>query len=140
MGAKQEQVVQEMLAAWGGGKVPADAEKIASYFAKDGYWRLYEPAGPTIQGRDAILAEIKRQMGYVDLPECNTKLMVSSDKVVMTEREDYFTKNGRRARHSLTAVFELNDQNEITAWREYFDLNDLAKETAADPNKLSGLE
>ena len=140
MGAKQEAVVTEMLDAWGGGKTPPDVDKIVSAFAPDGYWSLYMPDGPVIKGRDALRAEILRQMSYVQLPECNTLLMTSSDTTVMTERVDYFTKSGVRVKHSLTAVFELNADNQITAWREYFDLTDLAGQTNADPTKLSGLE
>ncbi|MDB5425366.1 MAG: nuclear transport factor 2 family protein [Phenylobacterium sp.] len=140
MGAKQEAVVQDMLAAWGGGKTPPDVDRICAAFAEDGYWQLYMPGGPKIEGRENLRAEILRQMSYVQLPECNTFHMTSSDTVVMTEREDFFTKNGVRIRHVLVAVFELNARNEITAWREYFDVMDVAKQGNTDPEKLSGLE
>jgi limonene-1,2-epoxide hydrolase len=140
MGAKQEAAVQAMMDAWGGGKKAPDVDKICAAFAEDGYWTLYMPGGPKIQGREAIRAEILRQMTYVQFPECNTWFMTSSDNIVMTEREDHFTKAGVRIRHSLCAVFELNEKNEITAWREYFDVMDVAKQTNSDPDKLSGLE
>lgn len=140
MGAKQEAVVQEMLDAWGKGVRKPDVDKICAAFAEDGYWRLYEPGGPKIEGREAIRAEILRQMTYVDLPQCNTLHITSGGAIVMTEREDFFTKAGVRVKHNLCAVFELNEANQITAWREYFDIMDVARQTQADPAKLSGLE
>ena len=140
MGAKQEAAVMEMLDAWGGGKRAPDVDKIVAAFAPDGYWSLYMPDGPVIRGREALRTEIQRQMGYVQLPECNTLKIVSSDDTVMTERVDYFTKSGIRVKHVLTAVFDMDSDNLITGWREYFDTLDLANQTKIDPNKLSGLE
>jgi limonene-1,2-epoxide hydrolase len=79
-------------------------------------------------------------MSYVQLPQCDTINIASTDALVVTERLDHFTKNGNRVSHSLTAVFELNQDNQITAWREYFDTLDVANQSNSDPNKLSGLE
>lgn len=140
MGAKQEAMIRDMLSAWGDGVRAPDVEKIVRAFAPDGAWTLYMPGGPTIRGRDALRAEIERQMTYVSLPQCNILHIASTDRVVMTERLDRVTKNGARVEHALTAVYELNDADEITAWREYFDTLDLAKQTGSDPNRLSGLE
>jgi limonene-1,2-epoxide hydrolase len=140
MGAKQEAVVKAMLDAWGGGMREPDVDAIVSAFAPDGSWTLYMPGGPTIRGREALKAEILRQMSYVQLPHCNIIHIASTDRVVVTERLDHFTKNGKRVSHALAAVYELNDEHQITAWREYFDIMDVAKQSASDPNKLSGLE
>ena len=140
MGDKQEAAVREMLNAWGGGMREPDVQRIVSSFAPEGYWTLYMPDGPTIRGREALMSEIQRQMSYVQLPECNIVHISSTDNVVFTERVDYFTKNGNRVKHSLAAVYELNADNQITAWREYFDILDVAKQSNSDPDKLSGLE
>ena len=140
MGAKQEAVVTEMLKAWGGGVHAPDVDKIVAAFAPDAYWTLYMPGGPTIRGREALRTEILRQMSYVDLPECNVVHIASTDNVVITERVDLFTKNGARVKHFLAAVYDINADNQITAWREYFDILDVANQSNSDPNKLSGLE
>jgi len=140
MGSREESIISEFCDAWGQGKRPPDVEKIVTMFAPDGYWQLYMPSGPKIQGRAALRAEILRQMGYVDKPECNIIRMISSDDTVVTERRDYFTKNGKRALHHLLAIYELDRDGLITAWREYFDTYDLAQQTKSDPAKLSGLE
>jgi limonene-1,2-epoxide hydrolase len=140
MGIREESIVREFCDAWGQGVRAPDVEKIVSMFAPDGYWQLYMPSGPKIQGRAALRAEVLRQMSYVDKPECNILNMVSSSDAVVTERRDYFTKNGVRAQHHLMAIYELDRDGLITAWREYFDTHDLAQQTRSDPTRLSGLE
>jgi limonene-1,2-epoxide hydrolase len=140
MGHKQEAIVREFLFAWGDGERVPDIEKIASMFAPDGRWELYIPGGPVIVGRDAIRAEVHRQLGYVSFPHCGTIHMVSNDRMVATERLDLFIRNGKTVRHALMAMFELDDDGLITAWREYFDTYDLSRQTGADPARLSGLE
>lgn len=140
MGQKQEAIVREFLSAWGDGERVPDIEKIASMFAPDGRWELYIPGGPVIRGREAIADEIKRQLGYVSFPHCGIIHMVSNDHMVATERLDLFIRNGKTVRHALMAMFELDDDGLITAWREYFDTYDLSRQTGADPARLSGLE
>lgn len=140
MGQKQEAIVREFLTAWGDGVRVPDIEKIASMFAPDGHWELYVPGGPVIRGRAAIAAEIHRQLGYVSNPCCGIIHMVSSDSQVVTERLDTFVRDGKPVRHALMAMFELDADGLITAWREYFDTYDLSRQTGADPARLSGLE
>ena len=140
MGHRQEAVVREFLAAWGEGLRAPDVEKIASMFAPDGHWELYVPGGPVIRGRDAIRTEIRRQLGYVSLPQCGIVNMMSTERMVATERVDHFVREGKKVRHALMAIFELDDAGLITAWREYFDTWDLSRQTGADPSRLSGLE
>lgn len=140
MGQKQESIVREFLAAWGDGKRVPDVDKIASMFAPNGHWALYIPGGPVITGRDAIRTEIHRQLGYVSFPSCNIVNILSSDTLVATERVDHFIRNGKTVDHALMAMFELDADGLITAWREYFDTYDLSRQTGADPARLSGLE
>lgn len=140
MGQKQEDIVREFLAAWGDGEREPDVEKIVSLFAEDGHWVLYVPGGPVIKGRDALRSEIRRQLGYTQRPHCGLLNIVSSDRLVMTERLDHFRRNGKTMDHALMAVFELDDHGLITAWREYFDTYDLSRQTGANPARLSGLE
>ena len=140
MGQKQETIVREFLTAWGEGQRVPDIEKIVSMFAPDGHWELYVPGGPVIRGREAIAAEIRRQLGYVSNPNCGILQMVSSETQVVTERLDTFVRDGKTVRHALMAIFELDADGLITAWREYFDTYDLSRQTGADPARLSGLE
>jgi limonene-1,2-epoxide hydrolase len=46
---------------------------------------------------------------------------VATDDVVMNERTDHITLNGRPVVLPISGVFEIVD-GRIKAWREYFDL------------------
>ncbi len=140
MGQQQETIVREFLAAWGDEQHRPDVHRIVSMFAPDGRWTLYVPNGPVIRGREALRAEIERQLGYVSWTHCRLVHIVSDDRRVVTERADRFCKNGRVVGHALMAVYELDDDGLITDWREYFDTWDLAKQSGSDPAWLSGLE
>lgn len=140
MGQKQETIVRKFLAAWGDEAHRPDVNTIVSMFAPDGQWTLYVPNGPVIRGRAALRAEIERQLGYVSWTRCGLVHIMSDDHRVITERMDQFCKNGHVVSHALMAVYELDDDGLITAWREYFDTWDLARQSGSDPARLSGLE
>jgi limonene-1,2-epoxide hydrolase len=140
MGLKQERRVLDMLAAWGDGSADSrpDLERILAAFAEDIEWQLWVPGGPLIRGREALRAEILRQMSYVTHNHCRTRHIVSSDHVVMTERDDYCVSNGVPMPHSMVAVYELNDAGLIRAWREYLDTADLAKKKGVALDQVGG--
>jgi limonene-1,2-epoxide hydrolase len=140
MGQKQEQIIREFLDAWGDEHHRPDVEKIVSMFAPDGQWTLYVPGGPVIRGREALRAEIHRQLGYVSWTHCGLVHIMSDERRVITERADQFCKNGHVVSHALMAVYELDADGLITAWREYFDTWDVARQSGLDPARLSGLE
>src|SRR5258706_14857218 len=117
MGQRQEAIVRDFLSAWGDGVRAPDVEKIASMFAPDGHWELYVPGGPVIRGRVAIAAEIRRQLGYVSSPRCGLVHIVSNERMVATERVDHFVRDGKTVRHALMAMFDLDGDGLITAWR-----------------------
>lgn len=138
MGERQEAIVRQFCAAWGDGTTPRpDIDTIVSMFSDDAVWRLWVPGGPVIRGRDALRAEIERQCTFSTFTQCGIKHVVSSDSMVITEREDYFTANGKRILHYLTAIYELDAEGRITEWREYFDVLDVAKKQGVDPEKIA---
>jgi limonene-1,2-epoxide hydrolase len=140
MGAQQEAVVREMLNAWGDGDRGADIARIVSCFAEDARWTLYMPDGPTLVGRAAIGAELARQAAYVDQVQSQIMLVASSDDMVVAERRDRFTRNGRPIARSVAGAFEIDAQGLITAWRDYFDGLDFARQAGVSPDLMSGLE
>jgi limonene-1,2-epoxide hydrolase len=140
MGAKQEAVVVDMLKAWGDGTSLPDIDAIVSAFAPEASWTLYMPDGPTILGREAIRAEVERQLTYVGSMKCRVPLIASDDNLVIAERVDEFTRLGRPIVQFLAGVFELDAENRIFAWRDYFDMLDLAAQAGVEVGTLSGLE
>ncbi|WP_296261211.1 MULTISPECIES: nuclear transport factor 2 family protein [unclassified Pseudomonas] len=140
MGLKQEQRVREFCQAWGDGTAgsrPA-VEQILAMLSEDAVWQLWVPGGPVIRGREALRQEILRQMSYVTHNLCTIKHIVSSDSIVMTERDDYAVSGGRPMPHSMVAVFELDAQGLICAWREYLDTADLAQKKGVPLEHVGG--
>ena len=140
MGAQQETVVREMLAAWGDRDNPRDLERIVAGFADDARWTLYMPDGPTVIGRNAIRAELERQATYVEAVESEVVLIASSGDMVIAERRDRFVRAGRPIERSIAGAFELDGDGRIIAWRDYFDGLDFARQADISPDLMSGLE
>jgi limonene-1,2-epoxide hydrolase len=129
MGAAQETIVRQFMDAWGDGTREApDIEKILSMFSDDVVWQLWIPGGPTLHGRDAIRADIERQLAFATFMQCGPVHVASNDRVVFTERVDHFRSNGETIEHQLVAVFEVDGAGKIAAWREYFDPEDVNRQ------------
>ena len=140
MGTRQEVVVSGMLHAWGGDGRAADIDRIMSAFAPDARWTLYMPDGPTIVGRAAIGVEVERQLAYFHLVSSRTLLIASGNNTVMAERCDTFVRRGVPGVMRVAGSFELNGDGQIVAWRDYFDMLDLAQITGVESSTMSGLE
>ncbi len=54
--------------------------------------------------------------------EMEIRHLLADDNIVMTERIDRFTFDGRQVAASIMGVFEVAD-GKITAWRDYFDMS-----------------
>ena len=139
MGLAQEQFIREFCAAWGDGTDASrpQVEKILSMMAQDAVWQLWVPGGPIIRGRDALRKEILKQMSYATNNKCNIVHMLSSDTIVMTERADEAIIHNKPCPHQMVAVYELDENGLIKAWREYLDTADLAKKTGITPETMT---
>jgi limonene-1,2-epoxide hydrolase len=132
MGAAEEALVAAFMAAWGDGTQPVpDVETILPMFTEDAVWQLWVPGGPTLRGRDAIKADIERQLSFATHMRCGPLAVASSDRQVFTERLDRFASNGVQIDHHLVAVFDISDDGRIAAWREYFDPEDVNRQLRA---------
>ena len=132
MGAVQEKFIVEFLDAWGDGNaLRPDVDKIADSLAEDAVWQLWMPDGPVLRGRDAIIADIERQLEFATYMKCGLLNMGSTDTTVVTERLDSFQSGDIRVQHSLCAAFDLDADGKISAWREYFDVADVVRQLKA---------
>lgn len=103
-------------------------EAAARLFAPDGYYQMRIPATERLVGPDAIVAELLRQTSHYASMTCELLGVVSEGAFVVTERIDHLTlPNGHKASNVLTAVFEVNEDGLITAWREYWDAQELSR-------------
>ncbi len=113
------------IAAWPGG----DAADLERFFSQDAVYHNI-PMEP-VQGRDAILATFTEFMALggevrVDIPH-----MVADGTIVMTERVDHFVGPDQTISLPLMGITEVHD-GVITAWRDYFDLTQLASQMPGD--------
>jgi limonene-1,2-epoxide hydrolase len=136
MAQAQEDFIREFLDAWGDGSADSrpQVDKILSMMSDDAEWQLWVPGGPVIKGKEALRKEIERQMSFATQNKCNIINMLSSDRMVMTERSDYAVIRGVPMPHDMVAVYELNEAGLICAWREYLDTADLAKKSGTSPS------
>lgn len=129
MGASQEAIVERFMGLWGDGTVEQpDVEAIVSMFTEDAVWQLWIPGGPTLCGREAIRRDIARQVTFARFMRCGPAHIASTDRVVFTERLDTFRSGEVTVQHSLVAVFEIEPDGLIAAWREYFDPGDVNRQ------------
>jgi limonene-1,2-epoxide hydrolase len=112
--ASNDSMVRDFLAAW----ERRDADHIVERFTDDAIYHSI-PLEPIV-GKTAIREFVA---GFADVPPGRLEIhhQIASDKVVMNERTDHITLNGRAVTLPICGVFEIED-GRIRAWREYFDL------------------
>jgi limonene-1,2-epoxide hydrolase len=123
---KQETIVLDFIDAY---RVswPPDLAAALQPLAEDAYYQIVVPTIPPVRGRDRILAEHQLMKEKVLDQKHEMKAWGSHGNTVFTERVDYSLRNGKWTPVPLVAVFDLNDDGEIIAWREYLDLVNTAR-------------
>jgi limonene-1,2-epoxide hydrolase len=107
-------LIREFLAAW----ERRDTDFIVGCFADDGVYHSV-PLVPIV-GKEAIREFVA---GFASVPPGHLEIrhQVASATVVLNERTDHLTMNGRPVTLPICGVFEI-EAGRIKAWREYFDL------------------
>ena len=107
-------LVRAFIAAWEN----RDTEFILACLTDDAVYHSM-PLSP-IEGRGAVAAWVR---GFAGKPpgRLTIRHQVAARDVVMNERTDVITVNGRTVTLPICAVFEMQGDR-IAAWREYFDL------------------
>jgi limonene-1,2-epoxide hydrolase len=109
-------VVTSFCAAWS----KLDIDEMMGYFHADAVYHNI-PVDP-IAGRDNIREMIVGFTAGWDRVDFEVRHIVADGDVVMTERVDHFVSPERTVSLPVRGTFEL-DGGLITAWRDYFDLN-----------------
>ena len=122
--AANDALVREFVAAW----ERRDTDYIVEHFAEDGVYHSM-PLTPIV-GKDALRAWVESFEGKPP-GRLDVRHQVASDRVVMNERVDSITLNGKPVTLPIVGVFEVED-GRIKAWREYFDLGP-ARAAYSDP-------
>ena len=117
-------VVTKFCAAWADG----DLDVLMAFFADDAVYHNI-PIAP-VEGKDAIRATIEGFTGGVDRIEFRVDNIAADGNVVLTERVDVFFTPDKEISLPVMGTFEVDDSGAITAWRDYFDLNQFLSQTA----------
>jgi limonene-1,2-epoxide hydrolase len=117
-------VVKSLIAAFNASDLP----RIMTHFAADAVYHNI-PVAP-VNGSQAIRGVIEGFMGMatqVDWQLLN--IAQSGANVVLTERVDRFLIKGKWIGLPVMGAFEV-DSGKITAWRDYFDMNQFQSQVA----------
>jgi limonene-1,2-epoxide hydrolase len=114
-----EAFVAAFVTAWPTG----DARVLAEFFTEDAQYRN-GPLEPVV-GRTAIVAALEAVMEVGGRVSVDVVHVVAEGRLVMTERVDYLELDGKRLALPVAGVFELEGPR-IKAWRDYFDLAEIA--------------
>jgi limonene-1,2-epoxide hydrolase len=101
----------------------SDAAKVAAFFSEDAVYHNV-PMEPAV-GRDAIESTFEGFMAMGGRVSVQILHMLSNESLVMTERVDHFIGDDRTISLPMMGICEVHE-GLITAWRDYFDLNQLA--------------
>jgi limonene-1,2-epoxide hydrolase len=112
--AGNDALIGDFMRAW----ESRDAEFIVDCFIEDAVYHSV-PLTPIV-GKHAIAEWVR---GFAGIPpgRLEVQRQVASETVVMNERIDRITLNGRAVVLPICGVFEMRN-GRIRAWREYFDL------------------
>jgi limonene-1,2-epoxide hydrolase len=138
MTTKQEAVVLGFLSHFTGADWP-DIDMLVASFSDDSVNYVLFPTTKPVIGRQKLKEELVRQAKMSQTPLSDIKAYASRGKYVFVERVDSFVTHGIKHTVSMNSVFEVNSDNLISAWREYFDSGDVARQlhmSADDMGKL----
>lgn len=130
MGAAAEAAVRELLALFFAPDIAANLDQVAACFTEDATYQPQVPLAPVAHGRVAIVAELAQQARRYNECLCRIDNIASTERVVFTERMDTVRMlgDGRRVVARVNAVFELDSETRVTAWREYWDVLAVARQ------------
>lgn len=111
------ETVTEFCAAW----EAVDLDRLMSFFADDAVYHNM-PVDPLV-GHEAIRGMIAMFTAGVERIEFRIVNIAANGSLVLTERLDVFHRSGGTTiTLPVMGTFEIAD-GKITAWRDYFDLN-----------------
>ena len=124
MSESAESVIRRYLATM----ETSDADELASYYSDDAVF-IDGPRG-THEGIDAIRTEMQ-SMAMLSSFRVEVKALVANGRTVMTERVDIFGIQDKSFDLEVVGVIELDGDNRIKRWRDYYDLRSIEERMAA---------
>lgn len=127
--AKETQTVRDFMATFVAAWPLNDATRLGPFFSEDAEYR--NGPLPPVTGRDAVVAALAQMMAMGGTVDVDIIHLVSDGPVVMTERVDYWKSGDKTMTLRVAGAFEVHD-GVITAWRDYFDVNEFASQLGGE--------
>ncbi|MEW6268737.1 MAG: limonene-1,2-epoxide hydrolase family protein [Thermodesulfobacteriota bacterium] len=97
-----------------------DVKELAGFFTEDAVYHNI-PLAP-VTGRAAIEATLAQFVTPASSVEFEMRALATAGNVVLTERIDRFVMNGKTIALPVMGAFEVTADGKISAWRDYFDM------------------
>jgi limonene-1,2-epoxide hydrolase len=116
----QEQVVLSLIERVCAG----DNDGVLSMFAPNASYRVNAWNEPLV-GTEAIAQDFERQHAIWSDPRIKVLTIASAGNVVFTERVDTVHMMDRDIHSHMVGVFEIDENDKILSWRDYFDMKEI---------------
>jgi len=136
MGLREETVVREFWTDAQGAWDDAVIDRLVDHLAQDVRYHVYAWEHAVV-GKDAVRDELARQAPMWREFRSEIVAMASDDRTVFMERHDSLLLGRKPLTQHAVAVFEVDDEGKIAAWRDYYDSMEFARKLGADVNKVS---
>ena len=120
--ADPETVVRDFCTAFS----RCDVEELLDFFAEGAVYHNM-PIAP-VEGREAIRATLNQFVDPNGEAEFEIRHLAVVGNAVLTERVDRFTLQGKQVALPVMGTFEVDAAGKISAWRDYFDLNQFTQQ------------
>ena len=117
-----EQIVRDFCAA----VRRTDLAEIVGFFAPDAVYHNI-PLDP-VRGTAEIESTLRQFLTPGGEVEFEIKALAVTGQTVLTERVDRFEIGGKRVELPVMGAFEVDRDGRITAWRDYFDMQQFTKQ------------
>jgi limonene-1,2-epoxide hydrolase len=136
--ARREAVVLNFLRHFTGGGWP-DLDELVASFALDCVCYVLYPTTKPVVGRAKLKEELARQAKTTKTARAEIKAYASLGNYVFVERVDSYVTHGISHSVAMNSVFEVNAEDLITAWREYFDSGEVARQLGMSADEMAKL-
>jgi limonene-1,2-epoxide hydrolase len=117
-----ESVVRDFCAAFS----RRDVSELLDFFTPDAVYHNM-PIAP-VRGREAIGNTLRQFVDPEGEAEFEVRALARSGNLVLTERVDRFVLRGLKVELPVMGCFEVTAEGKISAWRDYFDMNQFTKQ------------
>jgi limonene-1,2-epoxide hydrolase len=117
-----EKIAREFCAA----VTRSRSAELAEFFTDDAVYHNI-PVEP-VKGKAMIQATLAQFIDISTDAEFEILALAASGNKVLTERVDRFTINGKRIEIPVMGTFEVAPNGKISAWRDYFDMQQFMKQ------------